>query len=361
MMGRWLLGVLVLCLAMVPAVASNIGVLTGGSYDDKSTAKDSYGRDTPRSTVQGFMQALIDKDVELASKYLDDNFIKKKNAKTVLANLNTALDKGGLLEPILDISDEPAGDLVDRLPSNQEKVGVIEFDDKHIDLILVRKMGKEDIGYWQLSEKTLSQIPSTNPEQSLSEMMSLELLKGKTIFGHDLADVVVLLILLVIWLLSIWLPLLCLYVVVAFIYQKVRKKPLGVPVKLVLPFSFVIMASVLPEVLVETGLPVTLRSDVTRIKDVLAWSAMAWLGWRLADSVFRRAEAASLRRARPEQVSVLNLLRKVAKVAILLLALIAILGNLGFDLTAGIAALGVGGLALAFGAQKPLKILSARW
>lgn len=41
----------------------------------------------------------------------------------------------------------------------------------------------------------------------------------------------------------------------------------------------------------------------------------------------------------------------------LILAVIIIFGNLGFDLTTGIAALGIGGLALAFGAQKTIENL----
>ena len=113
----------------------------------------------------------------------------------------------------------------------------------------------------------------------------------------------------------------------------------------------------LPEIMVQSGVPVTLRASVTRAKDVVAWLAMGWLALRLIDVVFRRAEAISLRRNRPEQVSILTLLRKVAKAFMLILALIIILGNLGFDLTTGIAALGVGGLALAFGAQKTIENL----
>ena len=58
-----------------------------------------------------------------------------------------------------------------------------------------------------------------------------------------------------------------------------------------------------------------------------------------------------------ERVSILGLLRKVVKALLLIFAVIVIFGNLGFDLTTGIAALGVGGLALALGAQKTIENL----
>src|SRR5690606_19602519 len=44
-----------------------------------------------------------------------------------------------------------------------------------------------------------------------------------------------------------------------------------------------------------------------------------------------------------------------AKVAIVVLGAIAILGTLGFDVKTGLAALGIGGIALALGAQKTIE------
>src|SRR5690606_31249260 len=49
--------------------------------------------------------------------------------------------------------------------------------------------------------------------------------------------------------------------------------------------------------------------------------------------------------------------RRSAKVLLLAVAFVAILDTLGFDVTAGIAALGIGGIALALGAQKTIENL----
>jgi MscS family membrane protein len=54
-------------------------------------------------------------------------------------------------------------------------------------------------------------------------------------------------------------------------------------------------------------------------------------------------------------VSVALFLKRAAKIAIVVFGVIAILGAVGVDITTGLAALGIGGLALALGAQKTIE------
>lgn len=84
--------------------------------------------------------------------------------------------------------------------------------------------------------------------------------------------------------------------------------------------------------------------------------ACTWLFLRIIDILFKRADRLAIIGNHPERVSVLGLIQ-VIKVLLLVLATIVILGNLGFDLTTGILALGIGGLALALGAQKTIENL----
>lgn len=329
----------------------------------KETApKDSFGRDTPRSTVQGFIHALTQNDSTLTAQYLDNAFVKGKDTDALINDLQTALDKGGRIEPILNISDTSDGNLADMLASDEEKIGTIEINGEELPLLLTKKMSKDHVIYWQFSQKTLSQIPKATQDTpslttELGERLGFGFLQGKRWFGYDVANTLSLGVLLVASLVMVWLFVVSIYGAVAFLYPKLTGRNFAIPPKMILPFSVVLLAYLLPEIMVQSGVPVTLRASVTRVKDVLAWLAMAWLVLRLIDAVFRRAEAMSLRRNRPEQVSILTLLRKVAKAFMLILAMIIIFGNLGFDLTTGIAALGVGGLALAFGAQKTVENL----
>lgn len=325
---------------------------------------DTFGRNTPRSTMQGFIHALAEKDDTLTVEFLDTATVKAhKDPKVLISHLQTALDRGGRLEAVLGISDLPEGDLEDMLPSNEEKVGTIEIDGKDVPLLLTKKMSKDNVIYWQISAKTLSQIPKETTTDvptlthDLIKGLNLEFLVGKFIFGHDLSHLVSLAVLCVAGFVGIWLLVVLIYGTLSFAYPRLTKRRFAIPTKVVVPLSLVILAYVLPELMVQAGVPVTLRSGVTRAKDVVAWLAMGWLVLRLIDGVFRRAEELSRRKNRPEQVSVLNLLRKVAKVFMIMVAGIIIFGNLGFDLTTGLAALSLGGLALAFGAQKTIENL----
>lgn len=325
--------------------------------------QDSFGRDTPRSTMQGLIHALTEHDNTLTAHYLDTAFLKTvKNHDEFIQDFQMVLDKGGRIDPILNISDDKDGDLVDMLTSDTEKVGTLEIGGKELPLLLSKKISKDNITYWQISQETLKQIPkeveqSQTLMMSLSQQLGFEFFKGRLLFGYDVAHLLSLGVLLVASLVMVWLVVVMIYGTLALLYPKLTKRRFAIPPKMILPLSVVIVAYLLPEIMVQAGVPVILRSSVIRAKDVVAWLAMAWLILRLIDGVFKRAQALSLKRNRPEQVSLLTLSRKVAKATMIVLALIIILGNLGFDLTTGITALGIGGLALAFGAQKTIENL----
>lgn len=117
------------------------------------------------------------------------------------------------------------------------------------------------------------------------------------------------------------------------------------------------MALILSEVMVYAGVSVTLREPINRYTDIASWLSTTWLLLRVIDAIFTRAVNLSYKKNYTERVSILGLLRKIVKALLLIFATIVIFGNLGFDLTTGIAALGVGGLALALGAQKTIENL----
>ena len=63
------------------------------------------------------------------------------------------------------------------------------------------------------------------------------------------------------------------------------------------------------------------------------------------------------RAERRQAVTIVSFLRRGAKVLLLAIAFVAVLDTVGLDVTTGIAALGIGGLALALGAQKTIENL----
>ena len=340
------------------AEASTLGVSESSSEESvESSRPDSFGRDTPRQTVQGFISALSENDFLLASNYL--NLSKSDNPTTIVRQFKQALDAGGRFQPDLQLSNEPEGNLTDQLPPQQENVGVISIGEKNVSLILERMMSERGEKYWQFSSDTLSSIPEVieNTEPTLVSRYTIDSLEGKKLFGYQLADLVAALTMVVGSFILTYIMVWLLYHLLRITYPHIRGVTLPLPDKVILPLSVVIMALILSEVMVYAGVSVTLREPVNRFTDIASWVATTWLLLRVIDAIFSRAVNLSYKRNHTERVSILGLLRKVVKALLLIFAVIVIFGNLGFDLTTGIAALGVGGLALALGAQKTIENL----
>ena len=340
------------------AEASILGV--GGTKAEKgdgTSIPDSFGRDTPRDTVQGFIAALGENDYLLASNYL--NLSKADNPTTIVRQFKQALDAGGRFQTDLQIDNTPEGNLTDQLPPSQENVGVIKVSDTSIPLLLERVVSKEGEQYWQFSTETLSSIPEAieNYEPTLVSRYTIASLEGKKLFDYQLADLVAALMITISSFLFTYIAVWLLYHLLAITYPRLRDVALPLPDKVILPLAVVIMALILSEVMVYAGVSVTLREPVNRFAEIASWVAITWLLLRIIDALFTRAVNLSYKKNHTERVSILGLLRKVVKALLLIFAVIVTFGNLGFDLTTGIAALGVGGLALALGAQKTIENL----
>ena len=339
------------------AGAGALGV--GGSSEEtvREPLPDSFGRDTPRHTVQGFISALGENDYLLASNYL--NLSKSDNPTTAVREFKQALDAGGRFQADLQLNNTPEGNLTDQLPPSQENVGSINIGEKSVPLLLERVVSKQGEQYWQFSTDTLNSIPevleNTNP--TLVSRYTIDSLEGKKLFGYQLTDLVAALTMIISSFVLTYIMVWILYHLLKIAYPRVRDVPLPVPDKVILPLAVVIMALILSEVMVYAGVSVTLREPVNRFTDIASWLAITWLLLRVIDAIFTRAVNLSYKKNYTERVSILGLLRKVVKALLLIFAVIVIFGNLGFDLTTGIAALGVGGLALALGAQKTIENL----
>ena len=340
------------------AEASALGM--GGSTSEESASTpipDSFGRDTPRHTVQGFISALGENDYLLASNYL--NLSKSDNPTTIVRQFKQALDAGGRFQPDLQINNTPEGNLTDQLPPSQENVGAINVGEKSVPLILERVVSKQGEQYWQFSTDTLSSVPEVieNTEPTLVSRYTFDSLEGKKLFGYQVADLAAALMMTVGSFVFTYIMVWLLYHLLRIVYPRVRGVPLPLPDKVVLPLAVVIMALILSAVMVYAGVSVTLREPINRFTEIASWLALTWLLLRVIDAIFTRAVNLSYKKNYTERVSILGLLRKVVKALLLIFAVIVIFGNLGFDLTTGIAALGVGGLALALGAQKTIENL----
>ena len=104
-------------------------------------------------------------------------------------------------------------------------------------------------------------------------------------------------------------------------------------------------------------IPVLQRHHYQQIAGVVAVIGSNWLLWRVLREVLRSVRQRALLSGRMGTGSLMILGERVLKAVIFVLAIFAVLGTLGFNLTTPLAGLGIGGIAVAFAAQKTLENL----
>jgi MscS family membrane protein len=99
-------------------------------------------------------------------------------------------------------------------------------------------------------------------------------------------------------------------------------------------------------------------SDVTVDGMLAAFAfALVWGALRAIDVVAQRVSTASWALHRPASRALLSLISRAAKVVVIVIAGIGVLGSIGLPVSSLLAGLGIGGIAVAFGAQKTVENL----
>jgi MscS family membrane protein len=86
-----------------------------------------------------------------------------------------------------------------------------------------------------------------------------------------------------------------------------------------------------------------------------AYLVVLWGGVRAINVAFSAAAEAPWTHANPSVAGVLPVARKFSKVALIAIGVVAVLNELGFQVASLLAGLGIGGIAVAFGAQKTVE------
>lgn len=269
----------------------------------------------------------------------------------------------------MQISNEPTGNLEDKLAPNLDKVGEITTADKQtkVDILLERVKLPDGTQVWLIADDTLKNLPKIDDDMhpTLVEQYVPTDLLNKDIKGYSIGHILaVVAVLVVTYAMSLLLSLL-LYWLFLGIFKLTNRTtdteetPRTVPIdkRVIVPIAMIFTGIIIQELMLIVGINLAVRNVVERLAEILSWVSSVWLFLRILDIIFTPLERIASERNLSERVSVLNLLRKVIKALLLVFATIVILGNLGFDLTTGLTALGIGGLALALGAQKTIENL----
>ncbi len=104
-------------------------------------------------------------------------------------------------------------------------------------------------------------------------------------------------------------------------------------------------------------MPLLQRHYYLQLTAVLVVVGANWILWRVIRWLLRRVRNRALARGHAGTGSLMLLAERLVKAAVLVMAVFTVFGILGFNMSAALAGLGIGGLAIGFGAQKTIENL----
>jgi MscS family membrane protein len=344
-----------LLLMLCPAVWSQVPVPKAPAAEvQPEIPKDTLGRNTPRGTVMGFLNAARKSNAEIASLYLNTP-LRGAEAGELARQLAIVLNRR--LPPRLnELSELPEGSVPDPLRPDEDLVGTISTSQGDLD-ILVERVDRGKLGkIWLFSRKTLEKIPDVFPEVNSPPV---EKFLPQFLVNTRLAHVP-----LFEWLaLFVGLPFLYMLtgvldrtiglVVGAFRHRILRYASMQFPRILPPPLRLLLLAITIRWLLSAVGLPLLARQFWSTTALVIAICGCMWLliwinAWGERYLVGRLPGLSG-------SAAVLRLVRRLIDGLVLFAGLLFTLYHFGINPAAALTGLGVGGIAVALAAQKTLE------
>jgi MscS family membrane protein len=315
--------------------------------------KDPLGRDTPRKAVLGFLDAARKGNAEVAVLYL--NTPPGTSSETLARQLAIVLDRR-LPARLNEISDKPEGSVQNPLKPDEDLIGTISTESGDLDIVLERVDRGGNGKVWLFSKKTLALIPdvfkevNTPPiDQILPQFMVRTRVANIPLFE---------------WLAFFaGLPLLYLLTGVldliisrgSNILRRRSGRSADLPNRRVLraPARLLLIALAIRSLLSMVALPLLARQFWSTTALMITILAGIWLSILLNSW----GERYLVRRVRSlsGSASILRLFRRLIDGIVLFAGLLLTLHYFDVNVTAALAGLGVGGIAIALAAQKTLE------
>lgn len=311
--------------------------------------KDPLGRNNPQSSVYQFLEACHARDYRKALHYLDLRKMtpdrRTKDGPDLAKQLEDLLDNTPF--SIATLSRDPEGDQSDGLSSSIERLDTFHVDGQTLELQLERVELKPGLRVWIVSAPSVAMIPRAHQlvaetpfEKALpQELVTLELLDTP------------------VWRwLALFLAAVILWVLTRLIAAAlVRIAPaiatLAPPLRLAVGVACFYFA-------MELAPPSTLaRFYMDRGVGLVFALALAWFAAMLVNLIAGRWHDSLDPRTHAVSYSVLPLGRQVIRLSLFLVAILSVLSAWGYNTSAILAGLGVGGLAVALAAQKTIENL----
>ncbi len=340
--------------AQIPGLSSPTS--TAAASTQSQIPPDPLGRETPRGCLLGFIKAAQEERYAVAVQYFQPLPTRRHTsqedeeelAEQLLAILNQKFSG-----PLDFVSREPQGQLDDGLPPDEERIS--SGTDNSFPILLVRQEDAEGRKLWYFSRSTLDLVPKVYDSLSFPEM---EKKLPAYLVEHRFIGVPLwqwLAILLFIPLAFVAARLLTLILEFALrSWRKARHLPMLVkdPLTRIGPLTFVIALLIHYALVAYIGTSLLYRFYYRRFIWICLAIAFYWLLTRITRAISARIAVSLSSRGLYAERSIVSLIRRFLEVSIFIVVTLIVLHGLGFDVSAALAGVGIGTLALGLGAQK---------
>jgi MscS family membrane protein len=323
---------------------------------------DALGRMTPRGTFEGYIKSVSQENYQRAAQYLDLAPLpldKRIRGEQVARILQQALDRNGTIPPAVMISDKPEGQVDDDLSAELERLGSVQIGHKTVPVKLQRLESAAG-PIWLISAETLDDLPREVRAESslpLNQWLPDSLIENKwngVPWGHWIA---MLLLVGFSYLLSRW-TVAAISAAARFVLSRAfNGYPAGLVNAFAAPLRLFLWVLAFVFVVQRAGVSIIVRQYLSEAVVIVGWMSVVWLVWRLVDVIASVGEQRMTLQARFGALSAFRLMRRTFRVLLVAVAIVVALSMAGLDVTTGLAALGVGGIVFALGAQKMVENL----
>jgi MscS family membrane protein len=347
--------------ASLPSAAQSplSGVLPSSSATTTSTnsSSDPLGRNTPSSSVIGFLQAAQSGNYSIAAQYLQMSAPRRQSeGEQIASQLNAVLNSPAATNVRVGNFTEPEGTPQEGVPLGRQKLGTMSSGDVEVDLDLVRVSDPSAGKIWLISSETLTKIPELYDQV---EARRVEHKLPAVLVKHQVAGVPLWQWLAMLLALPVaagigWLVLVLLEVPMRWWARRRGHVDIANWRSVSAP-AWLLAGTLVHQFFVRyLGIALLPRHYYFQVTSIALIIGATWIVWRVVQWSLRRVRNRALTHGHAGTGSLMLLGERILKAVIFLAGVLAVLGSLGFNMSTALAGLGIGGLAIGFGAQQTI-------
>jgi MscS family membrane protein len=354
--GPWQL--LLLTVLLVPGLRAQVpGAPQQTAPAHQEAGDDPLGRSTPHGTVLRFIRAADRGDYDQAASYLNTRQhgeLARKLAQQLQAILDreTSIDLG-------TVSRQPDGSPANAQTPNRYLVGVASTSSAKVEIWLDRVQRGDSPSIWLFSQQTLRLVPEAYEDASSASGIERYLpgwlnvsLAGLPLWRlcADLISIP-LILLMGSWIVRLFKPFFTILSARMLSDAAIdRTQGLVAPLRVVL-FAILFLANA------SFAHSLLGRSVWHKLGNLLLVLGVTWFAMRIAGIASDLALGRLKRIQSSDKIALTALLGRLTQIGFLTIGVLVVLYLAGVNLTAALTGLGIGGLAVAFSAQKTLENL----